>query len=99
MNRPVVRGERDGRTPYAGGPQKPYLGIHGVVSRRQTEIFAIIFCFVIAQRRQHGRRDAYARIDDEFAFDGVLFIGEREKVGRFGLEGGRRRGGDAPAGV
>ena len=99
MNRPVVRGERDGRTPYAGGRQQPYLSIHGAVSRRQAEIFVIIFCFVLAQTRQHRRRDAYARIDDEFAFDSVLFIGEREKVGRFGLEGGRRRGGDAPAGV
>ena len=35
----------------------------------------------------------------EFASDGVVFIGKREKVGRFGLGGGRmrgRRGGDAP---
>ena len=92
VNRPVVRGERDGRPPRfgcAGGPQQPYLGFHGAESRRQAQIFAIIFCLALTQKRQHGRGDAYARIDDEFASDSVVFIGKHEIVGRFGLEGGR----------
>jgi hypothetical protein len=99
-NRPVARGERERRPPQfaTGGrrPQQPYLGVHGAVFRCQTQIVAIGFCGVCVERREHGRGDAQARVDDELAFDGVALVGEREKVGRFGFEGGRR---DAAAGV
>ena len=39
--------------------------------------FAIVFCFVLAQKRQRRRRDAYERIDGGFALDGVVFIARK----------------------
>ena len=48
LDRPVIRGERDGRTSVLGtslGPDQPYVGVHRAGFGPQTQILALLFRF------------------------------------------------------
>lgn len=101
VDRTMAGCERDGRTPrfdraVSRGRQQPYLGVHRAEFRPQTQILPLVFRFAVPQGREQRRWNVDTRIDDKFASDGVLVVGQGEKVGRFGFE--RVREDVAPAG-